>query len=255
MIIDSQAKTITLNTLGLPLSKLSFQEAIHAIIHAAKFDHTGFVCFANAHMTVEANWQPSFAQQLTHAKFIFPDGMPLVWASKVLHQGSTERIAGMDAFPKLLEAAAAESLPVYFYGSSQEVLEAICTRCRQCYPQLRIAGALSPPFTQRTEEAILHDIEQINQSGAKLVFVALGCPKQERWMAKYSPQIKAILLGVGGAFPVFAQVQKRAPLFWQKMGLEWLFRLIQEPKRLWKRYFMTNSVFIWLFLKNWFYKK
>jgi len=236
-------------TLGLTLSSLNFQESIKEIIDLATDKQQGYICFANAHMTVEANQDPSFADQLNQATYVFPDGMPLVWAMKLLHRQAQERVAGMDMLPALLAEAEKCGLAVYFYGSTPEVLQAIQQRASLNYPQLKIVGLYSPPFGQSSEATMMNDIRNINQSGAQLVFVALGCPKQEKWMAKYTHQVQAVLLGVGGAFPVFAQQHSRAPQWMREIGMEWFFRFVQEPKRLWKRYLTTNTYFIWLFIQ------
>ena len=246
---DQKSEVATV--LGLPISALSYHRSIRQIVDLAKAGAQGFVCFANAHMTVEAHWDHEFAKQLQQARLVFADGVPLVWAARILNHNDQERVAGMDAFPVLLEQAESEKLPVYFYGETQHTLDKIQERIIKEYPQLQIAGMTSPPFKVRTEEEVKQDIDHINNSGAKLVFVALGCPKQEKWMAKHTASIQAILLGVGGAFPVFAQTQKRAPLWMRKGGLEWFFRFMQEPKRLFKRYLITNTIFTWLFFKDW----
>ncbi len=141
-------------------------------------------------------------------------------------------------------------MKIFLYGSTDEVLQAIEQRIAQEYSPKILAGSISPPFRQLSEEEQNAFIEQINHSGANIVLVALGCPKQEAWMATHSHKIKAVCLGVGGAFPVFAKMQSRAPGFIQKYGLEWLYRLFQEPKRLWRRYLYTNSLFVYLLLKQ-----
>ncbi|MGB0524928.1 MAG: WecB/TagA/CpsF family glycosyltransferase [Flammeovirgaceae bacterium] len=242
-------------TLGIKLSTLSFEEALNQLIAIAQKNSGGYVCFANAHMTVEAYWDQAYAAFVNQAHFVFPDGQPLVWALKLLHQQHQERIAGMDMFPALLREAATQHLSVFFYGSTPKILDEIRQRILHEYPNLTIAGMISPPFRDLTVQELAQDIHQMNQSGAKLIFVSLGCPKQEKWMAKHSPNLSALVVGIGGAFPVFAQVHKRAPKWMRSAGLEWLFRLIQEPKRLWKRYLVTNTIFISLFLKRLIFKK
>ena len=156
----------------------------------------------------------------------------------------------MDFMPAILQKAHDLKASVFLYGSTTEVLKKIEERIRTDFPQAVFAGAISPPFRQLAEAEIQSHISQINGSGAHFVLVALGCPKQEKWMAKNYAAIDAVLLGLGGAFPVVAGVQKRAPVWMQKMALEWLFRLMQEPRRLFKRYLYTNLYFLWLLLKK-----
>lgn len=242
------------NTLGLSLSTLSFNESVATIIQLAGQRTKAYVCFANAHMTVEANQNTDFAQVVNQARLVCPDGVPLVWSMQSLHGQAQERVAGMDIFPVLLQQAAAKGVSVYFYGGTEEVLKAIKTRAMQDYPSLKVAGSYSPPFSNEAIVAEIAIVDRIHISGAQLVFVALGCPKQEKWMAAYSEHLPAVLLGVGGAFPVYAQQQARAPKWMRKIGMEWFFRFSLEPQRLWKRYFITNSRFVLLFAKAWLKK-
>jgi N-acetylglucosaminyldiphosphoundecaprenol N-acetyl-beta-D-mannosaminyltransferase len=144
---------------------------------------------------------------------------------------------------------------VFLYGSTPKVLEKIKDRIRSRYPGAIIAGAISPPFRELNETEIKEHIQQINESEAHYVLVALGCPKQEKWMATNYNSINAVLLGLGGAFPVAAGLQKRSPAWMQKLSLEWMYRLIQEPRRLFKRYFYTNTLFLWLLAKELLKKK
>ena len=130
------------------------------------------------------------------------------------------------------------------------MLDAMVGRAMKELPGLRIAGTCSPPFRKLTEEEMAEQARVINASGAHIVMVALGCPKQERWMAAMQGRVNAVMLGLGGAFLLYAGVDSRAPKWMRDLSLEWLYRLALEPGRLWKRYLVTNSVFLWLFLKE-----
>jgi N-acetylglucosaminyldiphosphoundecaprenol N-acetyl-beta-D-mannosaminyltransferase len=209
-----------------------------------------YVCVANVHMLVEAYKDHSFARVVNNADITTPDGVPLTWAMRGIHKIKQERVAGMDLLPALLQKAAELKLPVYFYGGTDEMLTKTRTYLKVNFPHVEIAGTLSPPFRALTPEEDEQIVTQINSSGAALVFVVLGCPKQERWMAAMKGRINAMMVGIGGALPVLVGMQKRAPLWMQKAGFEWLFRLAQEPKRLFKRYAITNSVFVYLLLKE-----
>ncbi len=156
----------------------------------------------------------------------------------------------MDMMPALLQRAVEESLPVFFYGSTPDSLAKCVAVCEERFPGLRIAGTLSPPFRPLTADEETAIAEQITDSGARLVFVALGCPKQELWMARMRGRVPAVLLGIGGALPILTGDTKRAPLWVRQMGLEWAVRLAQEPGRLLKRYATTNSLYIWYFTKQ-----
>jgi N-acetylglucosaminyldiphosphoundecaprenol N-acetyl-beta-D-mannosaminyltransferase len=214
-----------------------------------------YVCFANVHMTMEAHQDPAFKQMLDRASLVLADGKPLTIACRLLYKQQQERIAGMDFMPRIIEVCHQQKATIFLYGSTTEVLDLLQKKIQTEYPGVKIGGAISPPFGRTlTVEEQQQYIDQINESGAHLVFVALGCPRQEKWMANNYTKINAVLLGIGGALPVMAGVQKRSPVWMQKMALEWLYRLFQEPKRMFKRYLYTNSAFIWLFFRAWFTK-
>jgi N-acetylglucosaminyldiphosphoundecaprenol N-acetyl-beta-D-mannosaminyltransferase len=150
--------------------------------------------------------------------------------------------------PDLFAAAEKSGLSVFFYGSTEGVLKGILQRIDREHPQLEVAGAYSPPFRELSDSEQKEHVARINASGAQIVFVSLGCPKQEIWMARNMGKINAVMIGVGNAFPVYDGRECRAPQWMQKLSLEWFHRLCQEPRRLWKRYLVTNSIFLWLML-------
>jgi N-acetylglucosaminyldiphosphoundecaprenol N-acetyl-beta-D-mannosaminyltransferase len=216
----------------------------------AKQRQSRMVYVANVHMLIEAWQNLLFADAMSSADLVTPDGVPLVWMLRLMGSKRSERVAGMDIFRATCEQAAQEQISVFLLGSKPEVLDRICQRLQGEFPTLKIAGVESPPFRPLGLTPDMEVVRTINNSGAGLVFVALGCPKQELWMAQHRDHIPAVLLGIGGVFPVYAGTLKQAPQLLQKAGLEWLFRLVQEPKRLWKRYAVTIPIFIWLSLKQ-----
>lgn len=220
------------------------------VIEAARHRESRSVCFANVHMVVEARRNAAIAQAVNSADWVAPDGVPLLWAMRGLYGLRQERIAGMDAISSLLQKAAEAGISAFFYGSTPDVLDEIRRICAREFPSLQIAGMVSPPFRPMTPAEETDVIDEITASGAGLVFVALGCPKQELWMARMRGRIPAVLLGIGGALPVLAGQQTRAPRWMQKIGTEWLFRLMQEPRRLFKRYTVTNSLYIYYFVRQ-----
>lgn len=224
---------------------------INNIISLATQRKSSYVCVANVHMLVEAHKDPNFANVVNNADITTPDGVPLTWAIRLIHKTKQKRVAGMDLLPALLEKAGSLSLPIFFYGGTEEMLIKTKDYLKKVYSEINIAGSYSPPFnrtnTKQEEDEI---ILQINESGAAIIFVVLGCPKQERWMQTMQGKINAVMVGIGGALPVLIGMQQRAPVLMQKLGLEWLFRLLQEPKRLFKRYSITNSVFLYLLVKE-----
>jgi N-acetylglucosaminyldiphosphoundecaprenol N-acetyl-beta-D-mannosaminyltransferase len=236
--------------ISLDIDLLSYRESVNQVLLLAEQRKPSYACFANAHMVVEAFRDPSFQEKVNRATFVFADGMPLIFAVRLLYGVRQERVAGMDITADVLKGCEERGLSIFLYGSTTRTLAAFADRIRTGYPTLKLAGMISPPFRPLLKEEMIRITTEINQSGAQIVLVGLGCPKQEKWMADHSHLIKACLLGVGGAFGVYAGDIKRAPKWMQRIGLEWLFRLGLEPRRLAKRYLATNSLFLVLFFKQ-----
>jgi N-acetylglucosaminyldiphosphoundecaprenol N-acetyl-beta-D-mannosaminyltransferase len=228
----------------------SYADFVGEIIRLASQDKCSeYICVANVHMTVETYQNKEFAKTVNNAILTTPDGMPVTWGLRWLYGIRQDRVAGMDLLPDLLQAAAQRQIPVFFYGSTEEVLSKAQAHVARHYPGIPHTGVYSPPFRPLTPEEEEEVIHTINASGAKIVFVALGCPKQEKWMAAMRGKINSVMVGIGAALPVLVGAQKRAPRWMQTSGLEWLFRLLQEPKRLFKRYLITNTIYIYLLIK------
>lgn len=240
----------TKNVIGFPVTALKLDNQIGLILEWAKQRLSKFVCVANVHMLIEAHREPAFASILKRADLVTPDGMPLVWMLRLLGTPSQDRVAGMDILLALCERASAENIGVFFLGSQTAVLDRIRANLERDFPSLTISGMEPLPFRPLTEAEDAAVTQAINNSGAGVVLVCLGCPKQEIWMAAHRDRIKAVMIGLGGAFPVYAGIHKRAPLVVRSMGFEWLYRLAQEPARLWKRYSSTIPMFLWLALKQ-----
>jgi N-acetylglucosaminyldiphosphoundecaprenol N-acetyl-beta-D-mannosaminyltransferase len=235
-----------MQVLNFPISIGKYQDYIEYIINSATTGVSEYIYVANVHMVVEAFWNKSFSEKVRKAIVVTPDGKPLTWALRLLYGIKQDRVAGMDVLPALLKKSEKMQLPVYIYGGTESLLQKTSLYLNTHYPDLVINGLYSPPFRDLTKEEETRTIERINESGAKLVFVVLGCPKQEQWMASMAGKVNAVMIGIGGALPVMVGLQKRAPKWMQNSGLEWLFRLLLEPRRLFKRYAVTNSVFLYL---------
>jgi N-acetylglucosaminyldiphosphoundecaprenol N-acetyl-beta-D-mannosaminyltransferase len=240
------------NIIGIEINTGMYEDFIDQITILGHKRKPSYVCLVNVHMIIEAYRLSNLAEVINNAEIATPDGMPLTWALKLLYGIKQERVAGMDLLPDLLSEAEKQELSVYFIGSTPDVLQGIQDRISRDHPRLKVAGRYSPPFRSLTPDEECQDVARINNSDANVVLVALGCPKQEMWMARNYEKINAVLVGVGGAFPVFAGLQTRAPLWMQRFSLEWIFRFFQEPRRLWRRYLITNSLFLYLFLKELF---
>lgn len=238
------------NLISINVSLGTYQDFIQKIIYLSIQKQSSYVCVANVHMCIETCRDKEFAKIVNNADLVTPDGKPLVFGLKWLYGIEQDKVSGPDLMPSLLVEAEKQNLKVFFYGATQTVLDQLIIFCSKKYPNLTITGAISPPFRVLTELEELENINTINGSNANLVFVALGCPKQEVWMNKMKGKINAVMLGVGGAFPMLVGVEKRAPKWMQENGLEWFYRLAQDPKRLFKRYLVTNSWFIYLLIKE-----
>lgn len=232
------------NIFTFPISIGSYKGFINEVFSLAKRKHSSYVCFANAHMTVEAFEDHNFNAVLKNADIIAPDGKPLTLFLKQFKKINQERVCGLDIFPDLLKEAALRGNSVYFYGTTDKVLEKICQRARRELPTLDIRGCYAPPFRALSDEEDSQVVQRINDAQPDLIFVALGCPKQEKWMAEHKGKISGCMLGVGQAFNVYAGLAKRSPVWMQRSYLEWAFRLFQDPRRLWKRYLYTNTCFV-----------
>ncbi len=246
----SALKNPILNILGTPVTALAFDAQIRKILEWASNYESKVVCVANVHMLMEAHWNLEFSSVLKNADIVTPDGMPLVWMMKLMGVREQNRVAGMDILLALCKAAPEQNISVFFLGSETTILQKMRSKLESEFPNLQIADMVSLPFrplTMAEDEAI---VQRIHKSQAKLVLVSLGCPKQEYWMHNHKDKIQAVMIGLGGVFPVLAGVHKRAPQWIQNSGLEWLYRLVQEPRRLWKRYTYTIPPFIWLCVKQ-----
>jgi N-acetylglucosaminyldiphosphoundecaprenol N-acetyl-beta-D-mannosaminyltransferase len=225
--------------------------AVEAICERGACRQGGLVCVANVDMLTRAKRTPQLAALMRGAVAVVTDGMPLVWALKRLRQhAEASRVYGPGLVLAVCEAAAKRGLSVFLYGGTPDELTLMQARLLQRIPALKIAGAVSPPMLP-AEPAFDQEItDTINRSGAAVVFVGLGCPKQEFWMDAHQRQLKPVSIGVGLAFALIAGTKSQAPRWMRDHGLEWLYRLCQEPGRLWRRYLVGNTLFIGYVLRD-----
>lgn len=232
------------SVLGVPIDLVSWDSAVARISGWAKANESRYVCICNVHSVITARTDHTFSKVLSDADMATPDGAPLAWFMRRSGSISQERINGPDLMLRYCSHAALVGEPIFLYGGQSHTLAKLKVELVSKFPGLRIAGAYSPPFRELTADEDNCIVDMINKSGAGTVWVSLGCPKQEGWMAEHRGRINAPMIGVGAAFDYHAGVLKRAPRWMQRNGLEWLHRLCSEPRRLWKRYFITNSIFI-----------
>lgn len=237
--------------LGMRIDGTSYAEAVDAITHRAETGVGAMVCVSTVHMVMEAFDDPRYRRMVNAADLVTPDGMPLVWALRSLGVSGASRVYGPALTGLLCRRAETLDIPVGFYGGDQKVLDELVQRLSARFPRLRVVFAVSPPFRELSEEEDESVVDAIEASGTKLLFVGLGCPKQERWMSEHRGRLPCALLGVGAAFDFLAGAKRQAPRWMQGSGLEWLFRLASEPRRLWRRYLFGNPRFLTYFTVQW----
>ena len=232
---------------GMRVDVTSYTDATKRIIAWAQHHESKSVFASNVHMTMETYDDPKFAHVVNNADLVTPDGMPLVWALQALGSKNASRVYGPTLTLAVCKAAAKTGIKIALYGGTSESLVAFTDFLHERFPGIDIVCQISPPFRSLTMDEDIDYTEKIINSGAQILFVGIGCPRQENWIAEHQGQIPAVMLGVGAAFDFHSGRVKQAPQWMQKISLEWLFRLIMEPKRLWKRYFKHNPRFLFFF--------
>ncbi len=239
------------DVLRLNVARSSYDEVVKKCVEWAGQKISHCLIFAPVHVVMVAHDSPEYREKLNSMDMVNPDGMPVVWALRMLGYKNATRVYGPDTTVCLLKAAQEKGIPVGFYGGSDATLAKLVENVKNQYPGINVAYAYSPPFRKLTAEEDAAIVERINHSGARFVFVGLGCPKQEEWLYDHRDRIPAVLLAVGAAFDFLAGTKAQAPRWMMRSGLEWLFRLACEPRRLFGRYFKHNPRFVALVLRQW----
>lgn len=241
--------------LGVQIVASSYDEVVTRCIEWANANESHTVFFADVHMIMEGHEQCGFRSRLNAADMVNPDGMPVVWALRALGHRNARRVYGPDAMLALLRAAQDSGIPVGFYGGNEDTLARLICSVDKGFPGIQIVFKMSPPFRQLSKAEDASIVKQITDSGARFLFVGLGCPKQENWIFEHRDCIPAVMFGVGAAFDFLAGTKRQAPRWMMQRGLEWSFRLASEPRRLAGRYLKHNPRFVALFLFQWMTQK
>lgn len=236
--------------LGIRVDATSYEDATHRVIEWARQRESRTVCLGVVASVMEARESARYRAALEAADLVTPDGMPLVWMLRGLGAKPASRVYGPDLTIAVLSAAQEAGLAVGFYGSSEEVLARLTTNVRRRFPRLDVAFHQAPPFRPLSAEEDETAVNAMRESGARILFIGLGGAKQDLWMAEHRGRIPAVMLGVGAAFDFLAGTKPQAPRWMQDSGLEWLFRLATEPRRLWRRYLRHNPRFAFLAVKQ-----
>ena len=241
---DSSTRHAVPQLLGIRIDAMSWELALGRILRWADARESRMVCLCNVHSLVSASADADLRRALQGSDVNAPDGAPVAWMMRRLGWPEQQRLPGPDLMGKLLAEAARLQLPVFLLGGTSATLALLAERLRATLPSLPLAGTLSPPFRALDDEDNALIAASIADSGAKLVLVGLGCPKQEKWMATQRGRLPAVMVGVGAAFDYHAGTLRRAPASWQRNGFEWLYRMLCEPSRLSGRYLLTNTLFL-----------
>lgn len=247
--MKSQIITMLVDCTSLQISK-------DRVVQLALSKTPSYVCVSNVHMCMEVFDSYENAQVVNQADLVVPDGRPIFWAQRLLGNKNAQQVRGQDLMNALCAASGVDNLKIGLYGGfNTEVLAQVVANLQRQYPDIQIVYKYSPPFRPLTAEEDAQIVDEINSAGVNVLFVGVGCPKQERWMAEHKSKLACVMLGVGAAFDFIAGSKKHAPRWMQVLGLEWLFRFCSEPSRLWKRYLKQNPRFIYYFLQQWLLKK
>lgn len=238
------------NILGVNVSVVNMEETIRFITENLEELKGTYICVSNVHTTIMSYEDKTYCAVQNHAAMVLPDGGPLSKVGKRLGYNTMERVTGPDLMERIFDSPDSKSRRHFFYGATEDTLNSLRQRLLERYPEIKIAGTYSPPFRKMTAEEDEQVIRMINAAGVDFVWVGLGAPKQEQWMWEHQGRIDGLMIGVGAGFDYHAGKIKRAPIWMQKHSLEWLYRLCQEPGRLFMRYFRTNIKFLYLIHKG-----
>ena len=240
-----KAQIPTCNILGVNIAAINMEWLVEYLDKNLSDIKGDYICVSNVHTTVTSYEDASYCAVQNGGLMAIPDGGPLSTVGRRRGCKNMARTTGPSLMGEIFKISAKKGYRHYFYGSKEETLELLEKKLKEHYPGIEIAGMYSPPFRPLTEEKDRAIVERINETKPDFVWVGLGAPKQEKWMAVHQGKIDGLMLGVGAGFDYYAENIKRAPMWMQKHNLEWVYRLVQDPKRLFKRYWSTNTKFIW----------
>lgn len=238
------------NILGVNIAAVNMEYTINYIVNNLLSMKGKYICVSNVHTTVMSYEDKMYCTVQNESVMALPDGKPLSVVAKKRGYVDAERVTGPDLMGEIFSISAKYGYKHFFYGSTENTLQMLKSELEKKYSGIQIVGMYSPPFRDLSEEEDRFVVDRINAAQADFVWVGLGAPKQEVWMWKHKDKINGLMIGVGAGFDYYARNIKRAPRWMQKLSLEWLYRLLQDPKRLFKRYLITNTKFLWLIGKQ-----
>ncbi len=240
------------NVLGVGISVLNLKLALAAIAAAVRERRKGYICVTGVHGVMEAQDDAAFRKILNDAFLCTPDGMPMVWAGKLRGHSEMRRVYGPDLMLDVCAWSETSGAKQFFYGGADGVAELLAKKLKGKFPKMQVVGTFTPPFRALNETEVTNLQTQIRAAQPDIVWVGLSTPKQEKFMAEFLPKLDAtLMIGVGAAFDFHSGRVKQSPVWMQRSGLEWLHRLCSEPRRLWRRYFRNNPLFVWKIIGQW----
>jgi N-acetylglucosaminyldiphosphoundecaprenol N-acetyl-beta-D-mannosaminyltransferase len=234
----------------MPVDELDYDTVLEYVRRWSALQASRYMCVSTVHMVMESYDDKELRAIIGGADLVTADGVPVVWTSRWLGLKKQTRVFGPELTVRLCEMAAREAIPVGFYGSTPEVAHDLRQRVMERFPRLQIPFCYSPPFRALTDAEDSSVCKAINDAGVRILFVGLGCPKQERWMSEHRSRITTTMIGVGWAFDILAGKSKPAPTWIQNMGMEWFYRLLRDPRKLWRRHLKHDPRFIVLMLRR-----
>ena len=236
--------------LGMRVDETSINLSANLIEEWAVTEESRYVCVSNVHMCMEAFDDSQFQNVVNSSDLVVPDGKPLAIGLKLLGSDTAEQVRGADLTKELLQLADKKKLVIGLYGGTEIAIENFGAYIELAYPNAVLGCAISPPFRPLNDQEDQEFVQEINEAGVQILFVGLGCPKQEKWMAAHRGRVNAVMVGVGAVFDFLSGEKREAPRWMRSVCMEWLFRLLSEPRRLWRRYLILNPRFIWHFGKQ-----
>ncbi len=242
---SGEKKYERVNILGVGISAINMNDALRQMERWVKTKEQNYICVTTVHLLMEAQKDHALRAVLNSAGLTTPDGMPLVWVGKLSGYYDIDRVYGPDIMLNFSALAAEKRYTNFYYGGAPGVTQELSEKLTERFPGLEVVGTYSPPFRPLTPEEDEEVVNMINKANPDVLWIGLGAPKQDRWMGEHIGRVKApVMVGVGAAFDFLSGRKRQAPVWIQRSGFEWLFRLLSEPKRLWKRYLVTNTLFI-----------
>ena len=252
---DPEAQTAhhppRVDVLGIQVSAIGMADALRIIDQWIQSGVSEYICVTGVHGVMESQGDPDLMRTYNEAGLVTPDGMPLVWLSRGAGHDHVERVYGPDLLLAVAEHGVSRGYRHFFYGGAPGIAERLAERLQERFSGFELAGTHSPPFRPLSAEEDAEVVAMLRDADPDIIWVGLGAPRQERWMAAHKDRVPGVMIGIGAAFDFHSGTKPQAPVWMQRSGLEWAFRLANEPRRLWRRYLVHNTGFLMALARRW----